>query len=472
MNPDLPSTSQDSCPFSSDGEYLDQLVQLKIRPLAWALVAICAFVFVFRAATMTGRTQVFQLLIISCTAGGALLLLALLPRIPSRFSHGVLCFLTILAAAAQGLSALNSETETFQGFLLLIALSLGLVMYRLAWALLGACIALGIWIIWDTWKFGSPNFDTITIVTISLVLVTTYLHIRRATMLSTLALSNSVQQQSQNLHQALEAQQRNRELLCLRVAERERQLEQALQSLQSSVLQQRSLQGFIEKRRRWESLARIGTTTGKSLQEQLLLVQAELEEIQSKVPSTGDELHYFEEIRKATEQSLRLNTKLLAFGQILKLNLENRSVSSLLQDVWDPLLEKLQEKFEVETLIHQPETEVLVDSVLFGGALSELLTNAQDAMPMGGKITLEADGGPMGCLFTLSDTGMGIPAGKREQVFEPFFTTKTLGSGMGLPSALGVLEQHGGWLKIDSHPGCGAQVVFWLPKGPEIEASP
>jgi signal transduction histidine kinase/CheY-like chemotaxis protein len=104
-------------------------------------------------------------------------------------------------------------------------------------------------------------------------------------------------------------------------------------------------------------------------------------------------------------------------------------------------------------------------------ALTNLLINAIQAMPMGGTVTirtLERDGA-VG--IAIHDTGVGIPPELLESIFDPFFTTKGLqGSGLGLALVAGILERHSGTITVESTPGQGSIFTMWLPRGDMAEA--
>ena len=99
------------------------------------------------------------------------------------------------------------------------------------------------------------------------------------------------------------------------------------------------------------------------------------------------------------------------------------------------------------------------------GALVNLLENAMQATPAGGKICLTGKKCGEQLAIAVRDTGPGVALDKQTRIFEPFFTTKGQGTGLGLAIALGVARAHGGSIELFSVPGEGAEFVMLLPRG-------
>ena len=101
-------------------------------------------------------------------------------------------------------------------------------------------------------------------------------------------------------------------------------------------------------------------------------------------------------------------------------------------------------------------------------ALINILFNAMDAMPNGGKITAKSEQKGTWVVLSVKDTGIGIPDGIKDRIFEPFFTTKTLkGSGLGLSVTYGMVTRHGGIIEFDSEVGKGTTFYIELPAAAE-----
>jgi CheY-like chemotaxis protein len=107
---------------------------------------------------------------------------------------------------------------------------------------------------------------------------------------------------------------------------------------------------------------------------------------------------------------------------------------------------------------------VLGDAASLRDVLVNLIFNAVDAMPTGGRLTIGLTAAGAGAELTVADTGVGMPPAIQRRVFEPFFTTKgEKGSGLGLATARKVATAHGGRLDVASEPGRGTTFTLWLP---------
>jgi CheY-like chemotaxis protein len=175
-----------------------------------------------------------------------------------------------------------------------------------------------------------------------------------------------------------------------------------------------------------------------------------------------------------------LTQRLLAFSRRQPLNPKPVEANTLLSGMTDLLHRTLGEATEVLTVQGAGLWRIEVDPVELESAILNLALNARDAMPRGGRLTIETANadidhgdsefrevlpGPY-VIISVSDTGVGMNAEDISRAFEPFFTTKPVGegTGLGLSQVYGFVKQSGGHVKIDSEVGQGTSVKIYLPR--------
>jgi PAS domain S-box-containing protein len=193
------------------------------------------------------------------------------------------------------------------------------------------------------------------------------------------------------------------------------------------------------------------------------------------------------EIRKAGERAAALTRQLLTFSRKRTAVAKVFDLDHAVADMRQMLVRLIGEDIELATRSAGPGTRVSADPSQVEQVILNLAVNARDAMPRGGRLTIETSGEPMrpGLYFpvdpgpyvrlTVSDTGVGMDAEVRNHLFEPFFTTKPAGhgTGLGLSMVYGIVQQAGGNLAVESEPGRGTSISIWLPaaRGAAEEAS-
>jgi PAS domain S-box-containing protein len=187
-----------------------------------------------------------------------------------------------------------------------------------------------------------------------------------------------------------------------------------------------------------------------------------------------------QEIRKAAERASALTRQLLAFSRKQVLVPEVVRVVGLIAEMTKMLRRLIGEDIELLTLMPHGEPAVRADPGQLEQVLMNLAVNARDAMPRGGKLTIEVavvepddafrkdhPDVPAGTqvVISVTDTGVGMDAEVRKHIFEPFFTTKELGrgTGLGLATVYGIVKQSGGHVEVDTAPGRGTTFRIFLP---------
>src|SRR3990172_5409432 len=189
---------------------------------------------------------------------------------------------------------------------------------------------------------------------------------------------------------------------------------------------------------------------------------------------------YIQKILKSSERATILVQGLLAFSRKQGSCQKPVSVSSVLLPVNNLLSRLIGENIVLDIVPANKDCVVMIDCGQMEQVLINLATNARDAMPRGGTLTItteviELDDvfirvygyGEMGkyVLISVKDTGMGMDKETRQRIFEPFFTTKEVGkgTGLGLSIVYGIIKQHGGYINVESKPGKGAIFRIYLP---------
>jgi signal transduction histidine kinase/CHASE3 domain sensor protein len=183
----------------------------------------------------------------------------------------------------------------------------------------------------------------------------------------------------------------------------------------------------------------------------------------------------------AVTRGSRLTAQLLAFARRQALDPRSIDLGRIIRDMTDLLRRTLGERIEVETVIAGGLWNTLADPTQMENTILNLGINARDAMPDGGKLTLEVANAFLDdayaaahaevtpgqyVMLAVSDTGTGMSPEVLARVFEPFFTTKPegKGTGLGLAQAYGFVKQTGGHIKIYSELGHGTTIKLYLPR--------
>ncbi len=190
-------------------------------------------------------------------------------------------------------------------------------------------------------------------------------------------------------------------------------------------------------------------------------------------------LRYARMVLDAAKRGAAITSRLLAFSRRGDLRAEHIDAAALLTDLAEVLTHTLGGSVVCEVAAMPGLPPLFADRGQFETVLVNLATNARDAMPAGGTLTLTADlemvspglPHPAGLApggyvrIVVQDTGVGMDRAVLARVTEPFFTTKEpgKGTGLGLAMAKGFVEQSGGSLSIDSVVGKGSRIILWLP---------
>ena len=175
-----------------------------------------------------------------------------------------------------------------------------------------------------------------------------------------------------------------------------------------------------------------------------------------------------DEIRKAAARAASLTGQLLAFSRRQVLQPRALDLNAVVSDMDMMLRRLIGEDVELVALLDPNVGPVQADPTQVEQVIVNLAVNARDAMPNGGSVTIETsdistDDGDF-VELRMTDTGIGMTEAERQQLFDPFFTTKEGGTGLGLATVYGIVEQSGGTIEVDTAPGMGSSFRIWLPR--------
>jgi two-component system, cell cycle sensor histidine kinase and response regulator CckA len=187
-----------------------------------------------------------------------------------------------------------------------------------------------------------------------------------------------------------------------------------------------------------------------------------------------------EEVLHATHRATSLTRQLLTFARRQLLETQVFDLHVLLAEMEKLLRRVIGEDIELATTIAAGQALISGDPGQIEQVILNLAINARDAMPHGGELAIETRHVPAAeiqglallasatgdhVILTLRDTGVGMTPEVRARAFEPFFTTKELGkgTGLGLATSYGIIQQHGGAIEIESQPNQGTTIRIWMP---------
>jgi PAS domain S-box-containing protein len=233
----------------------------------------------------------------------------------------------------------------------------------------------------------------------------------------------------------------------------------------------------LRQTQRLDGIGRLAGAVAHDFNNLLTVINGYSKHLLGKLPPGDAIREEIEQIADAGREAAELTNRLLAFGRkqvlkpvILDLNQVLRGSRTFLGRLLGP-------RIRMETLCGAGEALVWMDAVQLNEILLNLAANARDAMPDGGWLRLETDSVTSEVSIhpqakpgryvhlTVADNGCGMDRETRKRIFEPFFTTRERcgGSGLGLASVYGIVQQSGGWIECWSEPGKGARFDIHLP---------
>jgi PAS domain S-box-containing protein len=233
----------------------------------------------------------------------------------------------------------------------------------------------------------------------------------------------------------------------------------------SDITEQKELEWRLQQTQRMEAIAKLAGGVAHQFNNALFVITGSTDLLEMQVPKDEEASEYIALIKKSADQMAQLTSQLLAYARGGKYEVKDISLSDFVRDTLPLLQHTLDPTIRIWTNLPDDIMKTRCDLPQLLMILSVLLSNAAEAIVRKGHIriscgneliTNESTKAFPGLLpgpyvgLTVEDNGRGMDAETKERVFEPFFTTKSLGRGLGLAAAYGIVKNHGGWISLDS----------------------
>jgi two-component system, cell cycle sensor histidine kinase and response regulator CckA len=240
-----------------------------------------------------------------------------------------------------------------------------------------------------------------------------------------------------------------------------------VQAIARDLTDRRRLESELRQAQKMEAIGRLAGGIAHDFNNLLTVINGNAEVLRLRLPAGESGLA--EEIVRAGEHAATLTRQLLAFSRKGVIAPRVLCPNTIIDGVRRMLARLVGERVQLVTDLDDTVGCVRIDPGQLEQAMLNLAVNARDAMPQGGTLTIQTRTQPGRARIVVTDTGMGMDAGTRARAFEPFFTTKPAGegTGLGLATVKGIVEQAGGTVTVASEPGRGSSFTIDLPLSPD-----
>ncbi|MBU4357493.1 MAG: PAS domain-containing protein [Proteobacteria bacterium] len=255
------------------------------------------------------------------------------------------------------------------------------------------------------------------------------------------------------------------------------------------ITERKALETQLLQAQKMEAVGRLAGGVAHDFNNLLMAIMGYGELTRSSLNKDDPLYKYSEEILKASERAASLTQQLLAFSRQQVMQPQVLNLNRVAADLEKMLRRLIGEHIDLDIVAGPDLGAVKADPGQIGQIIMNLAVNARDAMPTGGRLTLEtanidfaashnchSETAPPGRYVRLAvtDTGSGMDVETLDHIFEPFFTTKEVGkgTGLGLSMVYGIIKQNRGYLEVESRPGQGATFKIYLPRIEVAVAAP
>jgi PAS domain S-box-containing protein len=256
---------------------------------------------------------------------------------------------------------------------------------------------------------------------------------------------------------------------------------EGVQGIARDVTERRNLESMVRQSQKLEAIGRLSGGLAHDFNNLLCVISGHTELLTERLETEHPGIKNVTQIKKAVDSATSLVRQLLAFSRKQVFHPRTLDLNSIVVETEKLLGRLIGEHVEFFTSLHPALGSVRVDPVQIEQVLMNLVLNARDAMPQGGKLIIETNNVdldedcrsrrasiPAGkyVVLAVSDNGSGMDEETQNRIFEPFYTTKELGkgTGLGLATVYGIVKQSGGSIWVYSEPGHGTTFKIYFPR--------
>jgi PAS domain S-box-containing protein len=250
----------------------------------------------------------------------------------------------------------------------------------------------------------------------------------------------------------------------------------------------RATEAQLRQSQKMEAIGQLAGGVAHDFNNLLLAILANAQLAMYRVPLSPEIAEHLKEIEGAAQRAADLTKQLLAFSRRQPLHPVSVDLNALARGLMKMLRRLLPENITIDLIAGDHLASIRADPGQLEQVILNLCVNARDAMEQGGQLRIETENVLIDdryretrpwakpgryAVLTVADTGVGMTAEVRERAFEPFFTTKDRhrGTGLGLSTLYGIVQQHDGMVHVDSEPGAGSTFKVYLPAGSPPESA-
>ncbi len=247
------------------------------------------------------------------------------------------------------------------------------------------------------------------------------------------------------------------------------------------ITQHRTLEAQFRQVQKMEAVGQLAAGVAHDFNNILAVIQLQASFLKTERDLAPQQLESASEIENAAKRAANLTRQLLLFSRRQTMQPRDLDLNQSINDMTKMLRRTIGDDIQVQFKFAMEPLLIHADAGMLDQVLMNLAVNAHDAMPQGGQLVIETSAvefdesvraqsplarpGSFVCL-SVSDTGCGIPPENLPRIFEPFFTTTDIskGTGLGLATVFGIVEQHQGWVSVCSEVGRGTTFRIYLPR--------